>query len=185
VPVERNNAVPVDDGGGGSPAPPTLQNSQGFGPTIELLFDQFLEPTVTAADFTVLKNAVADVVTAAVVMGRKVSLTLTTAFTTGDTVTVAYSGSSLESAATATLVLPFGPVSVTVGVTTYGAGDLGGVGGGIIQSGTSPVGVYSGTMTQLVDPTIESSVGVGLTPAYRGRAYIVHTTFSLSRWSGI
>lgn len=68
-------------------------------------------------------------------------------------------------------------------------GGFGGPGGGSIQSGTSGIAVYSGTQTQLEDPTVQSATdaqfGTGSTPAYRGRAYIVHTTFSLSRWSGM
>lgn len=44
--------------------------------------------------------------------------------------------------------------------------------------------VYKGTKTQLPDPTIESIKGVGKTPAYRNRAYVVFTDLDLSQFGG-
>jgi hypothetical protein len=40
--------------------------------------------------------------------------------------------------------------------------------------------VYPGTVTQDPDPTIESYVGVGNTPAYRGQAYVVFAGLQLA-----
>lgn len=40
-------------------------------------------------------------------------------------------------------------------------------------TGASTFTVYTGTETQLPDPTIEASLGVGNVPAYRGMAYVV------------
>ena len=40
--------------------------------------------------------------------------------------------------------------------------------------------IYTGTETQLPDPLIESDLGVGNTPAYRGTAYIVFDNFKLA-----
>lgn len=64
-----------------------------------------------------------------------------------------------------------------------------GTGGGVVQGGGSGFTVYTGTATQQPDPIIEADVdgryGTGSTPAYRNHSYIVHQTFSLSRWGGI
>lgn len=43
--------------------------------------------------------------------------------------------------------------------------------------------LYLGDETQLPDPTIESFEGVGLTPSYRGLAYLVFTDLDVTRWS--
>ncbi len=40
--------------------------------------------------------------------------------------------------------------------------------------------VYTGTETQMPDPLIESFIGVGDVPAYRGYAYVVHDTLQLA-----
>jgi hypothetical protein len=64
-----------------------------------------------------------------------------------------------------------------------------GTGSGDIQGGGSGFTVYTGTATQQPDPLIEADIdgryGTGSTPAYRNHSYIVHQTFSLSRWGGI
>ena len=44
----------------------------------------------------------------------------------------------------------------------------------------SAIRVYTGTFTQNPDPTIESYVGAGLTPAYRGSAYVVFADLQLA-----
>lgn len=62
-------------------------------------------------------------------------------------------------------------------------------GSGSIQSGGSSFAVYPGDSVQLQDPTIQAAIdtayGSGSTSAYRGRSLIVHSTFSLSKWSGL
>lgn len=40
--------------------------------------------------------------------------------------------------------------------------------------------IYTGTETQLPDPTLEALTGVGTTPAYRGKAYVVFTALQLA-----
>lgn len=40
--------------------------------------------------------------------------------------------------------------------------------------------LYTGTETQLPDPTLEALSGVGTTPAYRGKAYVVFTALQLA-----
>ena len=40
--------------------------------------------------------------------------------------------------------------------------------------------IYAGTETQLPDPTLEALTGVGTTPAYRGKAYVVFTALQLA-----
>lgn len=64
-----------------------------------------------------------------------------------------------------------------------------GVGTGTIQGGGSQFAVYPGNAAQQPDPTIEADIdaryGAGSTPAYKNHSLIVHTQFSLSRWSGI
>jgi len=67
-------------------------------------------------------------------------------------------------------------------------GGGGGFGGGF-QGGGAPSNIYPGSYTQLQDPTIEADIdgrfGDGSTPAYRGRAYVVHANFKLDRWQGV
>jgi hypothetical protein len=60
----------------------------------------------------------------------------------------------------------------------FGDGFIGGVGNFFMRQGTthnvfSTLTVYTGTFTQEPDPTIESYMGVGNAPAYRGTAYVV------------
>lgn len=50
-------------------------------------------------------------------------------------------------------------------------GDVGAIVGSATRSASFTV--YTGTESQLPDPTIEAVVGVGRTPAYRGTAYVV------------
>lgn len=42
--------------------------------------------------------------------------------------------------------------------------------------------LYTGTETQLPDPTLETLTGVGATPAYRGKAYVVFTALQLANF---
>lgn len=42
--------------------------------------------------------------------------------------------------------------------------------------------VYTGSTTQLADPTIEADKGVGNVPAYRGQAYVVIANLQLANW---
>ena len=46
--------------------------------------------------------------------------------------------------------------------------------------GVAGIKVYSGTETQMPDPTLEALSGVGKTPAYRGLAYVVITGLQLA-----
>lgn len=45
--------------------------------------------------------------------------------------------------------------------------------------------VYTGSSTQLPDPTIESHLGAGNVPAHRGLAYVVFTQYDITRWGRI
>lgn len=45
--------------------------------------------------------------------------------------------------------------------------------------------IYTGTATQLPDPSIEAEKGVGKTPAYRGRAYMVFDFLNVDTWGRI
>lgn len=45
--------------------------------------------------------------------------------------------------------------------------------------------VYTGTDTQLPDPSLEAVYGVGNTPSYRGRAYIVFPLYDITQWRAI
>lgn len=53
--------------------------------------------------------------------------------------------------------------------------------GSIIANATH-LKIYTGSETQLPDPTIESYLGVGNVPAYRGQAYVVFTDFQLEKF---
>lgn len=52
----------------------------------------------------------------------------------------------------------------------------------LLASGKVAAGVtiYTGTEAQLPDPTLEALTGVGTTPAYRGKAYVVFTALQLA-----
>lgn len=62
-------------------------------------------------------------------------------------------------------------------------------GSGTTQGGTSGFAIYPGDYIQLEDPTIQADVdgefGAESTPAYRGRSLVVHTAFSLTKFSGL
>lgn len=45
--------------------------------------------------------------------------------------------------------------------------------------------LYLGTDTQAPDPALESIYGVGNTPSYRGRAYIVFPLYDITQWKAI
>jgi hypothetical protein len=45
--------------------------------------------------------------------------------------------------------------------------------------------VYTGSATQLPDPTMESYLGAGNVPAHRGMAYVVFTSYDITRWGRI
>lgn len=49
-----------------------------------------------------------------------------------------------------------------------------------LMSGISVLRYYPGNFTQVPDPTIESALGAGNTPAYRGTAYVVLTGLQLA-----
>lgn len=57
------------------------------------------------------------------------------------------------------------------------------------QGGYADFAIYEGNNVQLQDPTIQADIdgkyGSGSTPAYRGRAYIRHAGFQLTRWQGV
>ncbi len=52
----------------------------------------------------------------------------------------------------------------------------------LTASNAKGVQVYSGDNSQLPDPAIEASVGVGSTPAYRGLCYLVFNTLQLEKY---
>lgn len=45
--------------------------------------------------------------------------------------------------------------------------------------------LYTGTDTQTPDPALEAIYGVGNTPSYRGRAYIVFPLYNITQWKAI
>lgn len=53
--------------------------------------------------------------------------------------------------------------------------------GTLLQSGefSRSITIYTGSESQLPDPTIEASEGVGQVPGYRGLAYVLHVGFQL------
>ncbi len=50
----------------------------------------------------------------------------------------------------------------------------------LLENDRNDIFIYTGSETQLPDPTIEAAKGVGNVPAYRGQAYIVLTDFQLA-----
>jgi hypothetical protein len=50
----------------------------------------------------------------------------------------------------------------------------------LIENDRNDIFIYTGTETQLPDPTLEADKGVGNVPAYRGQCYVVFTDFQLA-----
>lgn len=57
--------------------------------------------------------------------------------------------------------------------------------GTLIQSrqNVPDMAVYTGSETQMPDPTMEAELGAGNVPAYRGQAYVVFTNFQLDKFN--
>jgi hypothetical protein len=66
-------------------------------------------------------------------------------------------------------------------ILIYNKGDTA-TGDELAVSNQLGIAIYTGSETQESDPTIEASVGVGNTPAYRGLAYIVFTDLQLEKF---
>ena len=52
----------------------------------------------------------------------------------------------------------------------------------ILASRSNHLRIYTGTESQLPDPTIEATLGVGNVPAYRGQVYVVFTELPLAEY---
>lgn len=122
---------PIDSdggGGGGGVVGPQPLGATGSGFYLEILWNQALAAGPVSG-FTVKVNGVVNIILDAVALARKVTLTLTTALSTSDTVVVSGAEFAVESAATATLSEAFDNLPVTVG-GAVGPPPPGGGGGG-------------------------------------------------------
>lgn len=121
---------------GGDVTPPvvsTITMTSGTA-NIVIAFNELLQgATLSVSDFIIKKNGVVQTILTAASSGFNVNLQLSSAITTGNTVTVQYTGSSIKDTA-GNVAAVFGPSACTVNATPQGGsgGGGGGSGGGYL-----------------------------------------------------